>query len=126
MNNAMQLGFMSVLLALVMYFAILSLQKDDSGFEISTTTECPGMCCLARCETHKIEVIDAQHVRFENDLLSPDEFAKHLLLAHKKCEIQRVNVLAASDIHHDIVLDISSRVREVVPNIVIAWDKLDY
>ncbi|WP_273022024.1 hypothetical protein [Rheinheimera sp.] len=126
MNNSMQLGFMSVLLALVMYFAFLSFQKDDLGLEISTSTECPGMCCLTRCETHKIEVVDAQKVRFQSSLLSTDEFAKHLLQAHNDCEIQRINVLAASDINHDIVLDISNRVREVVPNIVIAWDKLEY
>ncbi|WP_213999740.1 hypothetical protein [Arsukibacterium sp.] len=126
MSNSIQLGFMSVLLALVMYFAVLSFQKDDLGLEISTSTVCPGMCCLTRCETHKIEVVDAQSVRFQNSLLSPDEFAKHLLLAHKECEIQRINVLAASDINHDIVLDISNRVREVVPDIVIAWDKIDY
>lgn len=126
MNNSMQLGFMSVLLALVMYFAILSFQKDDLGLEIFTSTVCPAMCCLTRCETHKIEVVDAQSVRFQGGLLSPDEFAKHLLLAHNECEIQRINILAALDINHDIVLDISNRVREVVPNTVIAWDKLDY
>ena len=126
MSNTIQLGFMSVLLALVMYFAILSFQKDYLGLEISTSTECPGMCCLTRCETHKIEVVDEQNLRFQSVLLSPDEFAKHLSQAHNNCEIQRINVLAASGINHDTVLDISNRVQEVVPNTVIAWDKLDY
>mgnify|MGYP006188037167 FL=1 len=126
MNNSMQLGFMSVLLTLVMYFAILSFQKDDLGLEISTSTECPGMCCLTRCETHRIEVVDAQSVRFQGGILTPDEFANHLLRAHNECEIQYVNIGAASDINHDIVLNISNRVRKVAQNSVIAWDKLDY
>lgn len=38
MKDSIQLGFMAILLALLMYFAFLSFQKDASGLNISTST----------------------------------------------------------------------------------------
>ena len=125
MNNAIPLGFMSVLLALVMYFALLSVQKDETTLNIGTTSPCPGMCCLTRCETHKVEVVDEQRVRFEHGVLSADEFATHLRLAHNECDVQLVSLWAAQDISHEIVLNISNRVREIAPDSVIAWSNVD-
>jgi hypothetical protein len=125
-NNAISLGFMSVLLALVMYFAFLSVQKDQTTVNIGTISACPGMCCLTRCETHKVEVVDAHYVRFEHGVLSADEFANHLQLAHNECEVQLVNVWAAQAVPHEMVLNISNRVREVAPNSVIAWGNVEH
>ena len=121
MNNSVQLGFVSILLALVMYFAFLSVKKDESGLEIDTSSRCPGSCCLTRCETHKVEVVDAQSVRFDGGLLSPDEFANHLLHAHKECKIGFVHIRAAPHLSHEIVLKITNRVLEIAPNSEIIW-----
>jgi hypothetical protein len=125
MNNSVQLGFVSILLSLVMYFAFLSFQKDEVGFEVDTSSRCPGSCCLTRCETHKVEVVDAQSVRFNGGLLSPEEFANHLLHAHKECKIGFVHVRATSDIRHEIVLNITNRVLDVAPNSEIIWGSVD-
>lgn len=103
MNNSVQLGFVSILLSLVMYFAFLSFQKDEVGFEVDTSSRCPGSCCLSRCETHRVEVVDAHSVRFNGGLFSPEEFGNHLTQAHKECKIGVVHVLAASNIRHEIV-----------------------
>lgn len=125
MNNSVQLGFVSILLALVMYFAFLSFQKDESGLEIDTSSICPGICCLTRCETHKVEVVDAQSVRFDGGLLSIDEFANHLLNADNECKIGFVHIWAAPDLHHEIVLNITNRVLEIAPNSEIMWGNID-
>ncbi|MBU1438529.1 MAG: hypothetical protein KKF79_14325 [Gammaproteobacteria bacterium] len=125
MNNSMQLGFVSILLTLVMFFAFLSFQKDETGVEIDTIRKCQAMCCLTRCETHKVEVVDAQSVRFDGGLLSTDEFANHLLHAHQECEIRYVHMRAAPSIRHEIVLNITNRVLEVAPNTEIKWGNID-
>ncbi len=125
MNNSVQLGLVSILLALVMYFAFLSFQQDETGLEIDASSRCPAMCCLTRCETHKVEVVNAQTVRFAGGLLSPEAFAEHLLHAHQECEIAVVHIRAAPGIRHEIVLDITNRVLEVAPNSEIIWGNID-
>lgn len=126
MKDAIQLGFMAILLALLMYFAFLSFQKGESGLNVSTSSLCPTVCCRTGCNTHKIEVLDAQTVRFAHSLLTPDEFANHLLLAHYECDVQLVSIWAASDIKHEAVLTISNVVQKNVPNAVVSWNEIDY
>lgn len=50
----------------------------------------------------------------------------HLQLAHNECEVQLVNVWAAQAVPHEMVLNISNRVREVAPNSVIAWGNVEH
>ncbi len=125
MNQSLQLGFISVLLALIMYFVFLSVQKHEAGLPIDTSDNCPAICCLTRCETHKIEIVDAQHVRFNTGLLSPDEFAQHLLAAHRECPIGFVHIQASPDLAHEIVLSVSNRILELAPSAQISWDDID-
>lgn len=125
MNNSLQLGFVSILLALVMYFAFLSFQKDEAGLEIDTSSRCPAMCCLTRCETHKVEVVNAQTVRFAGGLYSPEAFGEHLVHAHQKCPLARIHIRAAPGIRHEIVFDITNRVLKVSPNAEIFWGNID-
>ena len=125
MSNSVHLGFVSILLSLVMYFAFLSFQKDDVGLEVDTSSECPGTCCLSRCETHKVEVLDAQSVRFNGGLFSPEEFGNHLIQAHKECKIGIVHVLANSELRHETVLNVTSRVLGVAPNSEIIWGRVN-
>ena len=125
MSNSVHLGFVSILLSLVMYFAFLSFQKDDVGLEVDTSSKCPGTCCLSRCETHKVEVLDAQSVRFNGGLFSPEEFGNHLIQAHKECKIGVVHVLATPELRHEIVLNVTNRVLGVAPNSEIIWGRVN-
>lgn len=125
MNNSVQLGFVSVLLSLVMYFAFLSFQKDDVGLEVDTSSKCPGYCCLSRCETHKVEVVDIKSLRFKGSLFSPEEFGNHLIQAHKECKIGVVHVLATSELSHETVLNVTNRVLGVAPNSEIIWGRVN-
>lgn len=125
MSNSVHLGFVSILFSLVMYFALLSFQQDEVGLEVDRSSRCPGTCCLNRCETHKVEVVDAQSIRFHGDLFSPEEFGNHLIQAHQECEIGIVHVLAISELRHEIVLDVTNRVLNVAPNSEIIWGRIN-
>ncbi|WP_233080874.1 hypothetical protein [Rheinheimera soli] len=125
MSNSVHLGFVSILLSLVMYFAFLSFHKDDVGLEVDINSKCPGTCCLTRCETHQVEVLDDQNIRFSGGLFSPEEFGSHLLQAHKECKIGGVHVLANSELHHETVLNVTNRVLGVAPNSEIIWGRVN-
>ena len=125
MSNSVHLGFVSILLSLVMYFAFLSFQKDDVGLKVDNSSKCPGTCCLSRCETHKVEVLDAQSVRFNGGLFSPEEFGNHLIQAHKECKIGVVHVLATPELRHEIVLNVTNRVLGVAPSSEIIWGRVN-
>lgn len=124
MSNSIQLGFVSILLSLVMFFAFLSFKQDELGLEVDLSTKCRASCCLSRCETHKVEVLDSHHVRFSGEVYSPEAFGHHLVQVHKDCEIAIVHVLATPELEHDIVLHATQRVLEVAPHSEISWGRM--
>lgn len=125
MNNSVHLGFVSILLSLVMYFAFLSFKTNEVGLDVNTSSKCPGTCCLSRCETHKVEVLDEQSIRFNGGLFSPEEFGNHLIQAHKECKISAVHVLATPELRHETVLNVTNRVLGVAPNSEIIWGRVN-
>lgn len=125
MHNSLQFGFVSILLSLVMYFVFVSIQQSAMALDIGKSAKCgAGSCCIANCEIHSVEIADEQHIRFSGSVLSPEEFANHLIQAHKGCTIAFVHVHAAPSLRHDIVLNMTSRILDVAPHAQISWDSV--
>lgn len=112
---------LSILLALTMVFAILSIQKDDNGIELLASNDCDSFCCLQRCETHIAKLDVNRNIIFNSKVVSKEQLVQHLKQVHSECEQLNVSIVAAPMLEHQFVVGINNFIKTESPNSVVAW-----
>lgn len=122
MNNHTQIGFLSILFILVLFF-VLHLNGDrESVIEVSSghIEDCPGYCRKSKiCIEESIYIVRNDLVRRKGALLSPEKLISTLY--NDRCKVETIYISAAPSIDYRASLALTNELMRVFPSAKITW-----
>ncbi|GEA10868.1 hypothetical protein [Alteromonas sp. KUL49] len=122
MNNQAQMGLLSILLILILFFALSMDDSPEKALVVSDgeKTDCPAYCHRDDiCIEESIYIIDDSLIRRKGKTVTLDKLIT--ILANDQCPVKDILVYAKPDIEYQVSLEVTNQLTINFPNAEITW-----
>jgi biopolymer transport protein ExbD len=122
LSSHVQYSFISILLGLILFFAYQSMRPQEKAFELNQGIECPnGAFCDWFCGGLAVKFTLDHKISSNGYLFDIDNFLSNLNSMNKECPISSIAIYSDPKLKHGSVLELSDKLKTVIPNIEITW-----
>ena len=122
MNNQAQIGLLSILLILVLFFALGMDNSPENALIVSDgeKKDCPTYCHRNDiCVEESIYIIGNNLVRRKGKTASLDKLVT--LLSNDQCIVKDILIYAEPEIEYQVSLEVTNQLNKSFPNAAITW-----
>lgn len=126
MNNSTTFAFVSVLLGLMLFIALMAVNEREESIEITKNDDDVIICFLHDCGRHTVSIEFDETITFENQQMSASTFIDHMGNHHDGCETISVFINASPELPSEVVIEFTNKIKEQAPLANIGWGNLEH
>ena len=126
MDNSTTFAFVSLLLGLMLFIALMAVEEREESIEITVNEKNLIICFLHDCGRHTVSIELDETITFENQQMSTSTFIEHMGNHHDGCETVSVFINANPDLPSEVVIEFTNKIKEQAPLAKIGWGNLEH
>jgi biopolymer transport protein ExbD len=116
-QNNIQFGLLAILLALASFFFMLN--TNETGLEVHRAAQ---GSTTRNCGDIKVTIHANGSFIHNHQTWGMDNLVKHIAVDYHEQPFSRIDVIADENVSHATVVALSSRVKRVLPDVILNWE----